>query len=416
MFSKAKQNLSCALLIGAVVIAAASGFTAPAQRPHSVGDQQAGQSLPRIEYNVNWRWSDTGAHQPGSSGPLTGTWRLDPSRSDDINLVVDRAVRDMPYDERQMVRRLIERRLQRPDHLAIEQRGRNFTIASTNAPPVTFDADGRPRNEYVGQRAVRVNASYSRDQLSVSMTGGRGADYSVTFDPIDRGRRLRVTRRVHAEHLSQPVTATSVYNKISEVAQLNLYAGQQGGAGYSGSFIAPNGTQLVALLNNDLNTKRAREGDRFSLTVHSPAQYEGAVIEGVVTRVDRSGRLTGRPEMAFDFERIRLRGGRTYDFKGYIANIRTPDGETLEVDNEGSVKEDDGQTQRTTTRAGIGAAIGAVIGAITGGGSGAAIGAAIGAGAGAGSVLIQGRDDLELSRGTQMTIVSSAPRAREARR
>ncbi|MGH9832851.1 MAG: hypothetical protein ACREBD_05075 [Blastocatellia bacterium] len=370
-------------------------------------------------YNVNWRWSYTGASSPGSGGPFNGTWRLDPSRSDDINEVADRAVRDLSYDERQMVRRLIERRLKSPDTLAIEQRGRNFTIASMHAPQIAFDADGRPRDEYVSRRLVRVNASQSGDQLSVSMTGDRGNDYSATFDPIDRGQRLRVTRRVYTERLSQPAVATSIYNKVSDVAQLNLYTGPQGGAGgigSSGSFVVPNGTQLVAELNNDLNTKAAREGDRFTLIVRSPGQYEGAVIEGVVTKVDRSGRLTGHPEMAFDFDRIRLRDGRTYDFKGYMESIRTPDGKNVRIDNEGSVKDAGSQTGRTVTRTGIGAAVGAVIGAIAGGGSGAAIGAAIGAGTGAGSVLIQGRDDLELSRGTQMMIVSSAPRAREARR
>ena len=55
-------------------------------------------------------------------------------------------------------------------------------------------------------------------------------------------------------------------------------------------------------------------------------------------------------------------------------------------------------------RAAIGAAVGAIIGAIANGGKGAAIGAVIGAGAGAGSVYIQGRDDLTLPRGTEITL------------
>lgn len=59
-------------------------------------------------------------------------------------------------------------------------------------------------------------------------------------------------------------------------------------------------------------------------------------------------------------------------------------------------------------RAGIGAAIGAVIGALVEGIEGAAIGAAVGAGAGAGSILIQGREDLVLERGTEFTIRAAA--------
>jgi len=87
-----------------------------------------------------------------------------------------------------------------------------------------------------------------------------------------------------------------------------------------------------------------------------------------------------------------------------------PDGNTAQVDNEGVVREEESRTNTTLTRTGIGTAVGALIGAIAGGGKGAAIGAVIGAGAGAGSVYIQGRDDLDLNRGTDFTIRASSPR------
>ncbi len=114
--------------------------------------------------------------------------------------------------------------------------------------------------------------------------------------------------------------------------------------------------------------------------------------------------------MSFEFDRIRLRDGRTSNFAGYIDSVRTASGETVRVDNEGWAQDDDSQTGRTVTRAGIGAAVGAVIGAITGGGKGAAIGAAVGAGAGAGTVIVQGRDDLDLMSGAEFRIRAIAPR------
>lgn len=71
------------------------------------------------------------------------------------------------------------------------------------------------------------------------------------------------------------------------------------------------------------------------------------------------------------------------------------------------------QTEKTIQRSAIGAALGAIIGAISGGGTGAAIGAAIGAGAGAGTFIVQGRDQLDLPRGTELTITSSLRGVRE---
>jgi YMGG-like Gly-zipper len=150
--------------------------------------------------------------------------------------------------------------------------------------------------------------------------------------------------------------------------------------------------------------------------VRSPAQYRGAVIEGIVSNIESSGRVSGNAELTLNFDRIRLRDGGAYDFRGTVESIRTPDGKEVKIENEGTIKDDDSQTTKTITRAGIGAALGAVIGAIAGGGKGAAIGAAIGGGAGAGTVLIQGRENLDLPSGTEITILSSSPRGNVRRR
>ncbi|MEJ7709931.1 MAG: hypothetical protein WKF84_08740 [Pyrinomonadaceae bacterium] len=61
------------------------------------------------------------------------------------------------------------------------------------------------------------------------------------------------------------------------------------------------------MLENDLTTRQSREGDRFTLRVRDPAQYDGAVIEGYVSGLASGGRVTGRSQMTLNFERIRLR-------------------------------------------------------------------------------------------------------------
>jgi len=169
------------------------------------------------------------------------------------------------------------------------------------------------------------------------------------------------------------------------------------------------GTELVATLDNRLSTRDARGNEPFTLTVVSPGQFQGARIDGRLVGVDRAGRVTGRADLTFDFDRIRFRNGRTSDFDGTIEGVRTPDGDTLHVENT-NVGEDESQTSKTATRTGIGAAIGAVIGAVTGGGKGAAIGAAVGGAAGAGSVIVQGRDDLNLEPGSEFRIRAFGPR------
>ena len=176
----------------------------------------------------------------------------------------------------------------------------------------------------------------------------------------------------------------------------------------AGDFIVPVGTRLVATLDEDLSTKTTRDRDRFSMTVSTPSQYSGAIIEGFVSNVNASGRVSGRADMALNFQTIGQRNGRSSQFAGVIESMRTPSGETVRVDNEGKVEPTDSQTEKTVQRGTIGAALGAIIGAIAGGGKGAAIGAVIGAGGGAGTVIAAGRDQLDLQRGTEVTITSGA--------
>ena len=256
--------------------------------------------------------------------------------------------------------------------------------------------------------------------MIVSSTGDRGNDFNVTFDPIDNGRSLSVTRRVYTDRLTAPVVVQSVYSRVSDVADFNIYTGPQNsypgnnngsiGTNASGDFVIANGTQLVAVLNDNLSTRDATDGQRFTLTVRDPSQYDGATIEGHVTGVSRSGRVSGRSSMTLNFDTIRLRDGRSYSFAGFVQSARTSNGETVRVDNEGTVQDSDSRGNTTAQRAAVGTAVGAIIGAIAGGGKGAVIGAVVGAGGGAGSVYVQGRDDLELMSGSEVTIRATGPR------
>lgn len=367
-------------------------------------------------FNVSANWQD--GNQPSlpqynSNSRLTGTYRLDPSRSDNPRDVTDRATSNLPSNQRQGVYDRMIGRLESPQMLAIERNNSTLSMASTRAQRSTFEADGVERQEQLNGRTSRVTATLRGDQLAVNSTGYRENDFNVTFEPIENGRRLRVTREVFTDRLNQPVIVNSIYDRTSDVAQWNIYNGSGPVLGNTGAnngeFILRDGETVVAVLNNDLTTKHTKEGERFTLTVREPGQYEGAVIEGTVASVTQSGTLTGRSGMTLNFDTIRLRDGQTYRFAGTLSGVRNANGDTVKVDNEGSAQGDN-QTTQTVTRTGIGTAIGAIIGAVAGGGKGAAIGAAIGAAGGAGSVFVTGKESLELPQGTELTIRAGSPR------
>lgn len=155
---------------------------------------------------------------------LTGVYRLDVESSDKLYSVVAGASSNLPFGEQQRFFIDLTIRLTPPDQIAIEQRGRIINIASSRAPRITFEADGVARAERASDgHVVRTRAALDNDRLTVNVTGSSDDRFTVTFDSIDNGRRLRVTRRIYAQELNQPVVIQSIYNKISEVANWGIY-------------------------------------------------------------------------------------------------------------------------------------------------------------------------------------------------
>ena len=363
-------------------------------------------------YNISTKYNQPYSPITEFDARLTGTYRLNTSQSDTVNDVVDRAMGSYQANQRTNLSRNLQRRLASPEYLAIEKRNQQVTIASSNSPQVTFDANGVARTETTSNgRSIRVTATNNYDGVALSYEGDRVNDFFVNFIPQSNGQ-LRIVRRVYLENRNETITVASVYDKTDQVARFsdvdNNNNNNQDTGGLSNEFIIPNNTRLTAVLRTPISTKTSQNGDRFRMEITSPSQFDGAIIEGQISKTERSGQVTGRANISLDFDTIRLRNGKTYKFAGIVDEVTMANGDKVSVSNEGNVQ-DGSRTTKTVTRAGIGAAIGAIIGAIAGGGEGAAIGAGIGAGAGTGSVILQGRDDIELSDGSQFMITATAP-------
>jgi hypothetical protein len=371
-----------------------------------------------------------------ASTGLTGTYKLDTSRSENTDqIITESGVVDTQRQD-------LQEKLEAPEQIAIDVRGNQVTLASSIAQPASFVADGTQKSEQgANGRTILLRATLRGNELTVSSLGG-DTDYTVSFVSQDNGQTLKVTRRITTDYLKQTVFAESVYTKSDAVAQLGINGGandntssstsdpgssssdvysssdpndrgvQPGNPpsvqGRTGEFVVPNGMILTGQLESTIDTKASQNNDRFKLTVQTPVDFRGAVIEGYITGVGRSGRVSGRSNITFNFQSITLRDGQRYDFGGYLQGIKDQNGKTVKVDSEGTAK-GDSQTKQTAKRGGIGAGLGAVIGAIAGGGTGAAVGAIIGGGVGAGSVIVQGRDDVQLMQGSIFTIQSSSP-------
>lgn len=168
--------------------------------------------------------------------------------------------------------------------------------------------------------------------------------------------------------------------------------------------LIPRDAILLIELQTGLSTDASQQGDRFQARVLEPREYEGAIIEGRVTRVKRAGKVKGTSELQLSFDSIRI-DNRTTGFRAEVVEIMdmgNRDGAGT-VDSEGGVK-GRSSTKDDVSKVGASTGIGAIIGAIVGGGKGAAIGAAIGGSVGTAGVLTSRGKDVRLDPGQQLKI------------
>ncbi len=173
-------------------------------------------------------------------------------------------------------------------------------------------------------------------------------------------------------------------------------------------YTVPADTVIRVRMNEQLNSKTARIGDRFSTTVAEPVYASGGTevipvgskIWGRVASVTRAQRR--KPgNITVSFTSVVLPNSRSYPLNGSLSSLQADD---VNSDNEGTVSGRSNR-KRDAVFIGGGAAGGALIGAIAGGGKGAAIGAIIGGGLGTGARVYEREQEAEVKSGTEFGVI-----------
>jgi ketosteroid isomerase-like protein len=159
---------------------------------------------------------------------LNGLYRIDFERSDQLYSVIEGATSSVPFSEQQQFFIDLAVRLAPPDLLAIECRDKRVSLASSRATRVEFVADGVARSVRTANgENMRTRILLDRSGLMFTSSGGGSDNLNFNFTPLDSGRALRVTRRISAKELVEPVVIRTVYNKIATVARWDIFENPQ---------------------------------------------------------------------------------------------------------------------------------------------------------------------------------------------
>jgi hypothetical protein len=158
----------------------------------------------------------------------------------------------------------------------------------------------------------------------------------------------------------------------------------------------PVGTEFDVRLQNRLSSATAQVEDRFEGTTLIDLRDEnnhvlvpaGSVMRGVVSSVNKAGRIERKGSMTVAFDRVTIKG-RSYPMRATV---------TQALESEGIKGEKE--------KIGIGAGAGAILGAILGGAKGALAGVLIGGG---GTIAATEGKDVELPVGTVLRVRMDSP-------
>ena len=160
----------------------------------------------------------------------------------------------------------------------------------------------------------------------------------------------------------------------------------------------PAGTVITVRLVDGVSSRRNRPGDTFQGTLEEPLAAEGLMVAernanvfGRVVDTQKSGRVSGRAEMALELDRLQTVGGE------------------VRIASDTMIRRADASKGKDAAKVGIMAGIGAAIGAVAGGRKGAGVGAAAGGAAGTGTVLATRGKPVEFPPESRLTFRLRAP-------
>lgn len=168
------------------------------------------------------------------------------------------------------------------------------------------------------------------------------------------------------------------------------------------------GKRIRVRMNEDLSSKTAKVGDRFTVTVTEPVYATGGSVvipvgSEIVGRVDAVTKAAnkGKPgSLDVSFIRVDLPNGTKRVISGSLTELNTDDAKS---DEEGTARGDK-MKHRKVIWYGGGAAGGAILGAAIGGGKGALIGGLLGAGGGFLGERYTKGEEAKVESGTEFTV------------
>lgn len=187
-------------------------------------------------------------------------------------------------------------------------------------------------------------------------------------------------------------------------------------AGHLAGAEIPRGAHVLLRMMNSVSTKTAQVGDYIYLRTATPIVADGRVlvpsdsyVQGVVSRVKRSGRVSGRAELAIRLETLTLAGGRTLKFAPRLTSV---DAGAIgqKVDAQENTVQQSPERERDAARIAILAGTGATVGGLADESwSGAGIGAGVGSAVGLATVLLTRGHEVELRQGSTLDVTIERP-------
>ena len=174
----------------------------------------------------------------------------------------------------------------------------------------------------------------------------------------------------------------------------------------------PRGAHVLLRMENSINTRTAQEGDYVYLRTASPISDgaeivvpAGSYVQGVVTLAKRSGRVSGRAQLAIRLETLTLASGKLLKFSPHLSSVDSGETGQKVVGKEGTVEQAPSRgedAKQIAILAGSGAALGGLTDRSW---KGAGIGGGVGSAVGLATVLLTRGKEVELRQGTTLDVV-----------